>query len=85
MQKDLFLENIKQPAIDLLNLWDINIYHQKMLCYSVQMRMMFMRDVLRGQFEKWTHIYAGVENRIFKASNIERAMEDIDYPLTEDL
>lgn len=44
-----------------------------------------LRDILRGQLRRLNrYIYAGAENE-FSAANIERAMEDLDEPLTDGL
>ena len=44
-----------------------------------------LRDILRGQLRRLNrYVYAGVENE-FSAANIERAMEDLDEPLTDGL
>ena len=44
-----------------------------------------LRDILRGQLRRLNrYAYAGAENE-FSAANIERAMEDLDEPLTDGL
>lgn len=44
-----------------------------------------LKDILRGQLRKLNrYTYAGVENE-FSSANIERAMEDLDEPLTDGL
>lgn len=44
-----------------------------------------LRDILRGQLRRLNrYVYAGTENE-FSAANIERAMEDLDEPLTDGL
>lgn len=44
-----------------------------------------LRDILRGQLRRLNrYVYAGAENG-FSAANIERAMEDLDEPLTDGL
>lgn len=44
-----------------------------------------LKDILRGQLRRLNrYAYAGVENE-FSAANIERAMEDLDEPLTDGL
>ena len=44
-----------------------------------------LKDVLRGQLRKLNrYVYAGVENE-FSSANIERAMEDLNEPLTDGL
>lgn len=44
-----------------------------------------LKDILRGQLRKLNrYSYAGVENE-FSAANIERAMEELDEPLTDGL
>lgn len=44
-----------------------------------------LRDILRGQLRRLNrYVYAGAENE-FSAANIERAIEDLDEPLTDGL
>ena len=44
-----------------------------------------LKDILRGQLRKLNrYSYASAENE-FSAANIERAMEDLDEPLTDGL
>lgn len=44
-----------------------------------------LRDILRGQLRRLNrYVYAGTENE-FSAANIERAMEDLNEPLTDGL
>lgn len=44
-----------------------------------------LRDILRGQLRRLNrYVYAGAENE-FSAANIERAMEDLNEPLTDGL
>lgn len=44
-----------------------------------------LRDILRGQLRRLNrYVYAGAENE-FSAANVERAMEDLDEPLTDGL
>ena len=44
-----------------------------------------LKDVLRGQLRKLNrYVYGGVENE-FSASNIERAMDDLDSPIVSGL
>lgn len=44
-----------------------------------------LRDILRGQLRRLNrYVYAGAESE-FSAANIERAMEDLDEPLTDGL
>ena len=44
-----------------------------------------LKDILRGQLRKLNrYSYAGAENE-FSAANIERAMEELDEPLTDGL
>lgn len=46
---------------------------------------LLLRDILRGQLRRLNrYVYAGAENE-FSAANIERAMEDLDEPLTDGL
>lgn len=88
MDKNAYLEiNASQaPAIELLESMDYTYISpedcekQRGSRYHV-----LLRDVLRGQLRRLNrYAYAGVENE-FSAANIERAMEDLDEPLTDGL
>lgn len=88
MNSDLYLEkNIsQQPAIDLLTAMGYTYISpadcdkQRGSRYHV-----LLRDILRGQLRRLNrYAYAGTENE-FSAANIERAMEDLDEPLTDGL
>lgn len=88
MNSDLYLEkNIsQQPAIDLLTalgytyISPADCDKQRGSRYHV-----LLRDILRGQLRRLNrYVYAGAENE-FSAANIERAMEDLDEPLTDGL
>ena len=88
MNSDLYLEkNIsQQPAIDLLTAMGYTYISpadcdkQRGSRYHV-----LLRDILRGQLRRLKrYVYAGAENE-FSAANIERAMEDLDEPLTDGL
>ncbi|MCD8049903.1 MAG: type I restriction endonuclease subunit R [Clostridia bacterium] len=88
MDKDAYLEiNASQkPAIELLEAMGYiyispeNCEMQRGSRYKV-----LLRDILRGQLRRLNrYTYAGTENE-FSAANIERAMEDLDEPLTEGL
>lgn len=88
MASELYLEdNIsKYPAIGLLKAMGY-LYLSPEDCtlqrgngYDV-----LLKDVLRGQLRRLNrYTYGGTENE-FSASNIERAIEDIDEPLTDGL
>lgn len=88
MQKDLYLEqNISQsPAIKLLqSLGYIYISPDDCLLQRGSEYDVILKDILRGQLRKINrYIYGGAENE-FSAANIERAIEDLDEPLTEGL
>lgn len=88
MNSDLYLEkNIsQQPAIDLLTAMGYTYISpadcdkQRGSRYHV-----LLRDILRGQLRRLNrYAYAGAENE-FSAANIERAIEDLDEPLTDGL
>lgn len=88
MNSDLYLEkNIsQQPAIDLLTAMGYTYISpadcdkQRGSRYHV-----LLRDILRGQLRRLNrYVYAGAENE-FSAANIERAMEDLNEPLTDGL
>ena len=88
MNSDLYLEkNIsQQPAIDLLTAMGYTYISpadcdkQRGSRYHV-----LLRDILRGQLRRLNrYVYAGAENE-FSAANTERAMEDLNEPLTDGL
>lgn len=88
MNSDLYLEkNIsQQPAIDLLTAMGYTYISpadcdkQRGSRYHV-----LLRDILRGQLRRLNrYVYAGAKNE-FSAANIERAMEDLNEPLTDGL
>lgn len=88
MDKDAYLEiNASQrPALALLDAMDYTYISpadcdkQRGSRYHV-----LLRDILRGQLRRINrYVYAGAENE-FSAANIERAMEDLDEPLTDGL
>lgn len=88
MDKNAYLEvNASQkPAIELLGSMGYTYVSpedcekQRGSRYHV-----LLKDVLRGQLRRLNrYTYAGVENE-FSAANIERAMEDLDEPLTDGL
>lgn len=88
MPKDLYLEkNISQaPAIELLQ--SLGYTYISPADCSLQRGSEYdvlLKDILRGQLRKINrYSYGGAENE-FSASNIERAIEDLDEPLTEGL
>lgn len=88
MDKNAYLEvNASQkPAIELLQamgytyLSPEDCEKQRGSRYHI-----ILKDVLRGQLRKLNrYVYAGVENE-FSSANIERAMEDLNEPLTDGL
>lgn len=88
MDKNAYLEaNASQkPAIELLQAMGYTYISpedcekQRGSRYHV-----LLKDVLRGQLRRLNrYTYAGVENE-FSAANIERAMDDLDEPLTDGL
>ena len=88
MNKDIYLErNASQnPAIALLQSMGYTYISpedcekQRGSRYHV-----LLKDILRGQLRRLNrYSYAGAENE-FSAANIERAMEDLDEPLTDGL
>lgn len=88
MDKDAYLEiNASQrPALALLDAMGYTYIspadcdRQRGSRYHV-----LLRDILRGQLRRLNrYTYAGAENE-FSAANIERAMEDLDEPLTDGL
>ena len=88
MNKDLYLEKnaSQQPAIDLLRTMGYQ-YISPEDCEAQRggRYHVLLKDILRGQLRKLNrYTYAGAENE-FSAANIERAMEDLDEPLTDGL
>ena len=88
MDKNAYLEvnASHKPAIELLQSMGYiyispeNCEQQRGSKYHV-----LLKDILRGQLRKLNrYTYAGAENE-FSAANIERAMEDLDEPLTDGL
>ena len=88
MDKNAYLEvNASQkPAIQLLQAMGY-IYISPEDCEKQRggRYHVLLKDILRGQLRKLNrYSYAGAENE-FSAANIERAMEDLDEPLTDGL
>ena len=88
MDKSMFLEkNIsQQPAIDLLASMGYTYISPKDCETQRGSRYhVLLKDILRGQLRRLNrYAFAGAENE-FSAANIERAMEDLDEPLTDGL
>lgn len=88
MDKDAYLEiNASQrPALALFEAMGY-IYISPADCDKQRGSRyhVLLRDILRGQLRRLNrYVYAGAENE-FSAANIERAMEDLDEPLTDGL
>ena len=88
MNKDGYLEkNISQkPAIELLQSMGY-IYISPEDCEQQRGSKyhVLLKDILRGQLRRLNRYqYAGADNE-FSAGNIERAMEELDEPLTDGL
>lgn len=88
MNKNLYLEDnvSKYPAIELLKSMGYTYISpedcalQRGSSYHV-----LLRDILRGQLRRLNrYTYAGAENE-FSAANIERAIDDLDEPLSDGL
>lgn len=88
MDRNLYLEHkISQlPAIELLkSMGYIYISPEDCALQRGSNYQVILKDVLRGQLRRMNrYVYAGVENE-FSSPNIERAIEDIDEPLTDGL
>lgn len=88
VNKDLYLEvNASQkPAIELLQSMGYTYISPKDCERQRGSRYhVLLKDILRGQLRKLNrYSYAGAENE-FSAANIERAMEELDEPLTDGL
>lgn len=88
MDKSLYLEkNIsQQPAIDLLRSMGYTyISPEDCEAQRGSRYHVLLKDILRGQLRRLNrYAFAGAENE-FSAANIERAMDDLDEPLTDGL
>ncbi|MBE6967937.1 MAG: type I restriction endonuclease subunit R [Ruminococcaceae bacterium] len=76
----------QKPAIELLQAMGY-IYISPADCQKQRGSRyhVLLKDILRGQLRRLNrYAYAGTENE-FSAANIERAMEDLDEPLTDGL
>ena len=88
INQDNYLEKnaSQQPAIELLQVMGY-IYISPEDCEKQRGNRydVLLKDILRGQLRRLNRYqYAGAENE-FSAANIERAIEDIDVPLTDGL
>lgn len=88
VNKDLYFEvsASQKPAIELFQSMGY-IYISPKDCEKQRGSRyhVLLKDILRGQLRKLNrYSYAGVENE-FSAANIERAMEELDEPLTDGL
>ena len=88
MNKDVYLESnaSQKPAIELLqSLGYIYISPEDCEKQRGSRYHVLLKDILRGQLRKLNrYVYAGAENE-FSAGNIERAMDELDEPLTDGL
>ena len=88
MDKNAYLERSasQQPAIDLLQAMGyIYISPEDCTLQRGSSYHVLLKDILRGQLRRLNrYTYAGAENE-FSAANIERAIEDLDEPLTDGL
>lgn len=88
VNKDLYLEvsASQKPAIELLRSMGYTYISPKDCERQRGSRYhVLLKDILRGQLRKLNrYSYAGAENE-FSAANIERAMEELDEPLTDGL
>ena len=88
MDNDAYLEkNISQkPALELLaSMGYTYISPQDCEAQRGSRYHVLLRDILRGQLRRLNrYVYAGTENE-FSAANIERAIDDLDAPLTDGL
>lgn len=88
MDKNAYLEvNVSQrPAIELLKSMGYTYISPEDCAKQRGSRYhVLLKDILRGQLRRLNrYVYAGAENE-FSAANIERAMEDLDEPLTDGL
>ena len=88
MNKDAYLEknSSQQPAIDLLRSMGYTyISRDDCALQRGSNYHVLLRDILRGQLRRLNRYqYAGAENE-FSSANIERAIDDLDEPLTDGL
>ena len=88
MDKNAYLERSasQQPAIDLLQTMGyIYISPEDCALQRGGSYHVLLKDILRGQLRRLNrYAYAGAKNE-FSAANIERAIEDLDEPLTDGL
>lgn len=85
---DLYSEKTasQQPALDLLQSMGYTyISQQDCEAQRGSRYHVLLKDILRGQLRRLNrYTFAGAENE-FSAANIERAMDDLDEPLTDGL
>ena len=88
VNKDLYFEvsASQKPAIELLQSMGYTYISPKDCERQRGSRYhVLLKDILRGQLRKLNrYSYSGAENE-FSAANIERAMEELDEPLTDGL
>ena len=88
MDQNAYLERnaSQQPAIDLLRAMGYTyISPEDCEAQRGSKYLVLLKDILRGQLRKLNrYSYAGAVNE-FSSSNIERAIEDLDEPLTDGL
>lgn len=88
MDKNLYLEDnaSKKPAIELLQSMGYTyIAPEDCMLQRGSGYLVLLKDILRGQLRRLNrYTYAGAENE-FSSVNIERAMEDLDEPMTDGL
>ena len=88
MDKNAYLERnaSQQPALELLqSMGYIYISLEDCALQRGSGYHVLLKDILRGQLRRLNrYAFAGTENE-FSAANIERAMEDLDEPLTDGL
>ena len=88
MDKDAYLERnaSQQPAIDLLQAMGYTyISPEDCEAQRGSRYHVLLKDILRGQLRRLNrYAYAGAVNE-FSAANIERAIDDLDEPLTDGL
>ena len=88
MDKNAYLErNVsQQPALELLqSMGYIYISPEDCALQRGGGYHVLLKDILRGQLRRLNrYVFAGAENE-FSAVNIERAIEDLDEPLTDGL
>lgn len=88
MDSDLYLEDnvSKKPALDLLqNMGYTYLTSEECTLQRGGKYQVLLKGILRNQLRKINRFEFGGIEQEFSSANIERAMEDLDEPLTDGL